>query len=282
MPSPISQFGYNINGMEVSFTSLSLNVNVDTTYLWDFGDGITSTEENPIHTFIGEGFYTVSLQVTNLDNSTSTSDNVINLSGSINPTIFNNIPLLVDNYSPSEIVGTVKNNSQKEFLIAKWQLYLQPLIFNPEVQVENTFNASSWPPLVNSLIAKLVVIDIIIMESSAFLLRTAVNGSGGGTTSSSGTNTSSSNGGIKSIETGPTKVERYENKDNSSTSEKLSNLSKTYQSLISPGGVLDQLKETACQESKRLQIYLPSCGQLSKNNKGFGIAKNTEPPIYNI
>ena len=35
------------------------------TFFWDFGDGNTSTEENPNHTFDGPGFYTVTLTVEN-------------------------------------------------------------------------------------------------------------------------------------------------------------------------------------------------------------------------
>ena len=34
-------------------------------YLWNFGDGTTSTEQNPTHTFAPDGKYTVSLTVTN-------------------------------------------------------------------------------------------------------------------------------------------------------------------------------------------------------------------------
>ncbi len=45
------------------------------TYLWDFGDGNTSTEQNPNHTFPGPGVYTVTLRATNrcgLDEETFT------------------------------------------------------------------------------------------------------------------------------------------------------------------------------------------------------------------
>ena len=31
--------------------------------LWDFGDGATSTEENPVHTYAAPGIYTVVLTV---------------------------------------------------------------------------------------------------------------------------------------------------------------------------------------------------------------------------
>src|SRR5690606_39869418 len=34
------------------------------TYLWDFGDGNTSADQNPVHTFTAPGTYTVELTVT--------------------------------------------------------------------------------------------------------------------------------------------------------------------------------------------------------------------------
>jgi PKD repeat protein len=34
------------------------------TYLWDFGDGGTSTETNPVHTYAAPGTYTITLEVT--------------------------------------------------------------------------------------------------------------------------------------------------------------------------------------------------------------------------
>ncbi|MCB0642642.1 MAG: PKD domain-containing protein, partial [Phaeodactylibacter sp.] len=46
----------------VQFENLSLNAD---TYLWDFGDGATSTEENPEHTYTDQGDYFVSLTATN-------------------------------------------------------------------------------------------------------------------------------------------------------------------------------------------------------------------------
>jgi FOG: PKD repeat len=41
------------------------------TWEWDFGDGNTSTEQNPIHTYTEEGEYTVTLKVTNTKYNTS-------------------------------------------------------------------------------------------------------------------------------------------------------------------------------------------------------------------
>jgi PKD repeat protein len=48
--------------MDVNFTDLSQNA--VTTWAWDFGDGNTSTIQNPLNTYINSGLYTVSLTVT--------------------------------------------------------------------------------------------------------------------------------------------------------------------------------------------------------------------------
>lgn len=47
----------------VNFTNLSDANGPGYTYLWDFGDGNTSTTENPSHTYTIDGIYTVSLAV---------------------------------------------------------------------------------------------------------------------------------------------------------------------------------------------------------------------------
>lgn len=47
-------------------------------YLWEFGDGNTSTEENPVHVFDGLSDYTTSLQVTNAIGCTNTAYTLIN------------------------------------------------------------------------------------------------------------------------------------------------------------------------------------------------------------
>ena len=50
--------------LTVNFTDFSVSFNCEiTSWNWDFGDGETSTEQNPIHTYNSGGFYTVSLTV---------------------------------------------------------------------------------------------------------------------------------------------------------------------------------------------------------------------------
>lgn len=60
----------------VQFNNLSDYCKNDLTYLWDFGDGTTSTEENPLHVFPDNGFsesYSVTLTVTSIGDNLSDS-----------------------------------------------------------------------------------------------------------------------------------------------------------------------------------------------------------------
>jgi PKD repeat protein len=53
-----------------------------TSWKWDFGDGVTSTEQNPSHTYQKEGTYTVSLTATNTFGSdTKVRQNLISVGG---------------------------------------------------------------------------------------------------------------------------------------------------------------------------------------------------------
>ena len=61
--APKADFEYEVDGAEVTFT-FSGDGEVDE-YEWDFGDGSTSDEENPIHTFTSSGDFPVTLTVSN-------------------------------------------------------------------------------------------------------------------------------------------------------------------------------------------------------------------------
>lgn len=61
---PISIWTSAIADLGSEFTSTSIT-NGTATYLWDFGDGNTSTSQNPTHVYASAGTYTVCLKVTN-------------------------------------------------------------------------------------------------------------------------------------------------------------------------------------------------------------------------
>ncbi len=60
-PSPVPGFTSSVDGNTVTFTNTTTNA---VSYSWDFGDGNSSIEENPVHTYDDDGEYIVTLTVT--------------------------------------------------------------------------------------------------------------------------------------------------------------------------------------------------------------------------
>ncbi len=71
---PAANFTFVVNGLSVNFTNVTTGTG--NTYLWDFGDGNTSTQTSPVHVYTMEGDYSVSLTVTNICGSNSKSKSV--------------------------------------------------------------------------------------------------------------------------------------------------------------------------------------------------------------
>lgn len=73
IPGPSANFTHSPQGilttdnMTVNFTD---NSTTGVNWFWDFGDGNTSTEQNPTHTFSGVGTYLITLTVTDGNNCT--------------------------------------------------------------------------------------------------------------------------------------------------------------------------------------------------------------------
>ena len=62
-PVPVASFTLLPNLLSVAFTDTSINT--PTGWIWDFGDGLNSTEQNPTHIYALPGTYTVKLTATN-------------------------------------------------------------------------------------------------------------------------------------------------------------------------------------------------------------------------
>jgi PKD repeat protein len=71
LSAPVADFsGTPVSGAEpltVDFTDASANT--PTSWLWDFGDGSTSTAQDPTHVYAADGIYTVALTASNADGS---------------------------------------------------------------------------------------------------------------------------------------------------------------------------------------------------------------------
>lgn len=61
-PKPIAGFNTTVNLLTVTFNNTSQDA---TSYAWDFGDGGTSTEANPTHTYGSSGEYNITMTATN-------------------------------------------------------------------------------------------------------------------------------------------------------------------------------------------------------------------------
>jgi len=63
--NPSADFSESISGNTATFTNSSSSINSTLNYSWDFGDGNTSSIQNPSHTYATNGTYTVTLIASN-------------------------------------------------------------------------------------------------------------------------------------------------------------------------------------------------------------------------
>jgi PKD repeat protein len=112
-PVPVASFSSSVSslcqpGTPIQFTNQSTGAN---TYLWNFGDGTTSSQTNPAKIYTDAGNYSVSLVVGNGFGCYDTviQPNLITVNAAINPVITSNassgcMPLVV-NFSTAPIAG---------------------------------------------------------------------------------------------------------------------------------------------------------------------------------
>jgi PKD repeat protein len=62
-----------MNGYSVSFSAVAENADA---YLWDFGDGLSSTEATPVHVYLMSGKYTVSLTLSSKGGETKATKEI--------------------------------------------------------------------------------------------------------------------------------------------------------------------------------------------------------------
>jgi gliding motility-associated-like protein len=90
-PTILLDFSYSIDGLMVTFNSQS---QPNTLYAWQFGDGNSGTGNNPKHTYIGEGKYSVQL---------------ISTGGCNQDTIFKQIAITSETIDPNETILLTPN-----------------------------------------------------------------------------------------------------------------------------------------------------------------------------
>lgn len=88
----IANFEYNVTAYNAQFTDKSVNA---ISWSWDFGDGATSNEQNPSHTYSSLNTYNVKLTVTGSNNNDEITKKVVINSNGINNNRKNNTDVLL-------------------------------------------------------------------------------------------------------------------------------------------------------------------------------------------
>lgn len=258
----VVDFLYTTVGLEAKFTNLSTEVPDGNTYLWDFGDKTpTSSDPNPSHKYEASGFFKVTLTVLNPESLPVEGGKVeylIAITDKAKTHLSGSIYQLIDIYIPKDIFGDISTNIKRQF-INKWQLYLQPLV-NHEVPLEEYSNELYYEALENQLIMELAAYDYMAV-TIANMIKAQSQSIYNSSSSSNpdGDETGQTTGGeVKKIQTGPTEVEYFDPKADQS------DISSVVTKALSPGGLLDTMKENLCMLASRLEIYLPICNMPSK------------------
>jgi len=114
-PIPVSEFDYTANNLVVSFLNTSRD---GAFYHWNFGDGNSSNEINPVHTYENSGEYVISLTVSNGFCGDSTiSKNIVLKAVSAGAINFNNLIKLYPNPTNGLINMEINNPDQSEMKV---------------------------------------------------------------------------------------------------------------------------------------------------------------------
>ncbi|MEL7663859.1 MAG: CARDB domain-containing protein [Methanosarcina mazei] len=122
MSAPIADFTSNVTSgytpLSVKFTDLSKDA---TGWKWEFGDGNTSKEQNPIYTYSTTGTYTVNLTVTNTGGSNATTKSNYISVGYIPPTTNPVIVTNKDSFTPTfSWTYYARGDSQQQYQLEVW------------------------------------------------------------------------------------------------------------------------------------------------------------------
>lgn len=249
------EFIFQKKKLEVTFTNLSTDVE-GATPQWDFGDGNTSSEVSPTHTYEKLGRYIVTLSYGNSEENPSSTHQVIMVSDKVYTTLSDTIYNLINFLLPEDVFGEIPM-ANKQQLISKWQLYLAPLVrhFIPLEEFNNEFY---FEALENQLVIEAAAYDIMVLRVNQMVQGFSTKLTKSQQSSGSWEEPEDENK-VKHITTGPSEVEFFNEEDY---------LSDVFSSIIKamdPEGIIALMKSQLCMLAERLDVYLPICQRLPES-----------------
>jgi len=127
--APVASFSVSTNDLVASFNNSSSDDNAVVSNSWNFGDGSTSSSQNPSHTYLADGNYTVTLTVEDAKGLTNTTSKVVTVSGSIvvEPGC-DGVPAW--SISSSYALGDVVSHNGKKYDAIWWSTGASPEVFS--------------------------------------------------------------------------------------------------------------------------------------------------------
>jgi PKD repeat protein len=116
LPPPTSDFISSVTGFTATFTQLAQNANA---YSWNFGDGSTSTDANPVHVYATSGVFQATLTVTGTCGTNTTTFPVV-IENQSPPTVtaVANVGSVCQNI-PFEVTATATNANEVQWYIGQ-------------------------------------------------------------------------------------------------------------------------------------------------------------------
>lgn len=237
----VTDFSFKKSGLSVDFTNKSTG-NPDS-FLWNFGDGETSAEENPVHVYSNTGLYRVSLVITKDGVSNDLFKKYVGVNEDEDLLVLDApITELLKLYIPQPLLNNEEYKFDNNLSIQKWQLFLQPLV-SRIITNDYVYNQSAYSALENYLIAQLVARDCIINGANQYLAQFnagALNHIG------------EVGQELKMVKTGPSEAQWYAS-------------SEMWSDIMAENGTLSILTHAICTLGHRLRITFHFCIGLSHN-----------------
>lgn len=122
---PIVNFEHSVNELTVSFNNKSTDPdNDEISYLWNFGDGVTSTEVNPVHTYKAKGIYLVKLIAVDSNGKSASQSTRIQVSKKDDP-ITNHAPFAAFTVKVNGLTVSITDTSfdeDEDILSYSWEM----------------------------------------------------------------------------------------------------------------------------------------------------------------